>query len=172
MKKINPAEMLKIFIVVLTLGMSNIHFAWAGLIEDVENLRNSLKQTDSARKELTLRLADLYFDEITEANKALEVSQTIQAKVLKYRSKAISLYIEALNGNGFYQAATSPLKWKISFQLARLYSDGNRFSDAKPFWEKLVAQNDILDLKREAALRLAENLESNQNINSYKKADE
>ena len=122
------------------------------LIHDVENLRNSLPLKDPGRKELTLRLADLLFEKAMHTDNGLTTDQLAQT-----RNRSIRFYQEALTGNnGDYPSVSGPLRLKVLFQLARLYTDGNNDAAAKPLWEQLVAQTQFPDLQREAALRLAE----------------
>src|SRR5690606_17328580 len=73
----------------------------AYLIEEMEGLRNSLEIDDPSREELTLRLADLYFDASIK-----EGDSKTDPKILEMnRKKALSLYTDSLNGtNGLEKA--------------------------------------------------------------------
>jgi len=121
------------------------------LIQEVEKLRNSISAKDRSRPQLTLRLADLYFDEATK------LSTSDDTKANMCRRKAIGLYRESITGaDGLYAGTTGSLKTKIEFQLARLHADLGEGEAAKKYWLGLVNQTELLDLRREAALRLGE----------------
>ena len=100
-----------------------ILYANMALIEEMEELRDSLPLKDKARPTMTLRLADLYFKEARNKEKDfLLKGQGSQRIIDKRRKRAIQLYKEALSGhNGVFPLPKGELKLKIHFQLARLY---------------------------------------------------
>jgi hypothetical protein len=86
------------------------------LISEMEALRNSLPLDDPSRVELTLRLADLYFDVSIK-----EADGSANPKELKaQREKALNLYKFSLNGTNGLKKAEGLNRIKIQFQMARL----------------------------------------------------
>jgi hypothetical protein len=137
-------------------------FSDQGLITEVEQLRASLPAQDATRPTLTLRLADLCFDEIGSISRGHELNAAQQSQVSQLQRKAVGNYTEALNGaNGQFKPLSGTLALKVQFQLARLYADMGRTDLSNPLWVGLVSQELLPELKREASLRLAENAESN-----------
>ena len=63
-------------------------FADQYLIDEMEALRSSLDKNDHGRQELTLRLADLYFDVSIQ-----EGGDDDGEKRIEQRKKALSLYL-------------------------------------------------------------------------------
>lgn len=141
------------------------------LIKDVEGLRNSLSLKEAQRRTLGLRLADLYFDGATDLGRLLSPTDADTVKLGAYRRKAVSLYEEALNGTDGFAPPAGTLKLNIQFQLARLYQDLGNDAKATPLWQSLVQQSELNDLKREAALRLAERAEKSQSKAAAAEAD-
>ncbi|MEK6705723.1 MAG: hypothetical protein AABZ06_08040, partial [Bdellovibrionota bacterium] len=112
------------------------------LITEVDSLRNDLPINDPSRPLLTLRLADLIF---------------YDAPGPQQKKRAMALYEEALTGAGTTAAIPAGMqRSKIQFQIARLASDLGQTDKSKVLWLELLSQNDLPDLQREAALRLAE----------------
>lgn len=125
------------------------------LVREMEALRNSLSVRDASRPALTLRLSDLWFNESVE-NRASDPAHSEKA-----RQRAITLYNEALSGEGGAVApASTGMVPKIQFQLARLHSEGGETAKARAIWTLLAAFDGEPVLKREASLRLAESLEA------------
>ena len=141
------------------------------LIKDVEQLRNSLSLKESQRRTLGLRLADLFFDGATDLGRLLAPTESETTKLATYRRRAISLYEEALTGADGFAPPAGNLKLNIQFQLARLYQDVGNDAKSTPLWLVLVQQNELNDLKREAALRLAERAEKSHSKTSVAEAD-
>ncbi len=135
-----------------------------GLITELESLRNSLPSRDPARLTLTLRLADVLFDEVGEITRKPELSASEQKIVLGYRQRALALYKDAMSGgSGQYSPVAGKLRFKVQFQMARISADLGLSLEAAPLWQALLAQQEMPELAREAALRLAESAESSQN---------
>ena len=134
------------------------------MILDVETLRNSLSENDSARKELTLRLADLYFfTAINLEKKARLVAEGMDAldkKALKFRRRALSLYREAKRK---YKLGDET-GIKVNFQLARTLEQLGNNKSALSLWEGLRKQEQMVNIRREAVLKLAENAEENNSL--------
>lgn len=141
------------------------------MIKDVEALRNSLSLKEFQRRTLGLRLADLYFDGATELGRLLNPTAEDSKKLARLQLRSVSLYEEALNGTDGFAPPSGNLKLNVQFQLARLYSDLNVDQKATPLWQVLVEQNELTELKREAALRLAERAEKSHAKNSVAEAD-
>lgn len=132
------------------------------LIRELDKLRNSLPYKDSSRPSLTLRLADVVYDEVTRLNSiSPDPSPAEYNKITSLRKKALKLYQEALTGaNGLFSRPSGVQRTKIQFQMARLYSDLGELSQANQLFEELVKQNEIVSIQRESALRLAETAEN------------
>jgi hypothetical protein len=106
------------------------------------------------------------FDEASEVFKNPEPQAADEKRATKYRRQALELYKEALSGGpGLYAAATGDLAWKLKFQLARLYSDLAETKIAEGYWKDIYKQEELKELRREAAMRLAEAAESGKNEN-------
>lgn len=131
------------------------------VLAEVEHLRSSLPLRDPSRPALTLRLADLSFDEAGSLARTPEPSEELTNQIIRLRRRALKLYEEALSGNnGTFPAVVGNQKLKIQFQMARLDSDLGEPNAALPIWKQLVQNEDIPMIRREAALRLAEHAES------------
>ncbi len=141
------------------------------LAKDIEALRNSLPLKDGARPTLTLRLADVLFDiGVDQSGNALATDKE-KAASNALRAKTVALYEEALKGTQYHPGATGALAYKIEFQLARLYTEQGKVDAANTLWKKLYAQEELKDLRREAALRLAEYYEKQKSQAALKEAD-
>lgn len=141
------------------------------LAKDVEDLRNSLPIQDPARGTLTLRLADILFDEANRlsGNPMISVEEAKQVRAM--RSKALALYQESLKGTSFHPPAKGQLAIKIQFQMARLMNELGRQADAESVWIFLAEQQEMSALRREAALQLAEYYDSKNQAAAWQKAD-
>ncbi len=122
------------------------------LIQEMEELRNSLEMDDPARIDLTLRLADLYFDaSIKEGDKSSEQA------LMESRKKALTLYEQSLNGAPGIKPAKGLTRVKIEFQMARLLSRMGENARAEGYY--LSAESSELSpkkMKEQASLALAE----------------
>ncbi len=141
------------------------------LARDVEALRNSLPLKDSARPTLTLRLADILFDQAVELGGNPMVTDGEKAQLKSARSRALALYLEALNGTKYHAGVQGSLAFKIKFQMARLLTEEGKIEEANKYWKELVAQQEMTDLRREASLRLAEYYEKLKTPVALKEAD-
>jgi hypothetical protein len=132
------------------------------LVRELESLRNALPAGDPARQTLTLREADTLFDDVGEITRKPELSEAEEKKVLSARKQALKLYRETLDGaGGAYAPVSGRLKIKVQFQMARLSADLG-LAEAMPLWQALLGQQELPEIRREAALRLAEAAESRQ----------
>lgn len=104
------------------------------LIKEIEALRDSLKIEDPARIDLTLRLADLYFDVSIQEGKGEDL-----ATLKKNRLKALELYKHSLNGTDNLVKVTGLNRIKIQFQMARLLSRLNEGKMAEPYYLEILA---------------------------------
>ena len=141
-----------------------VSFGNEAMIADVENLRNSLSEKDAARKELTLRLADLYFFSAIELEKKARLSAegvvALDKKALKFRRRALSLYREAKRRHKLNDETLI----KVNFQLARVSEQLGNTKDALTLWKGLRKQVQMPNIRREAVLKLAENAEENHSL--------
>lgn len=135
------------------------------LITEMEALRNSLKVEDPARIDLTLRLADLYFDVSIQEGK----TDNLEA-LKKNRLKALELYKHSLNGTDNVKKATGLNRIKIQFQMGRLLSRLNEGKMAEPYYLEVLATNEApKKMIEQSALALAEWYEEETNYTLAKK---
>jgi hypothetical protein len=134
------------------------------LIKEMETLRDSLDIEDPARVELTLRLADLYFDVSIREGKETNI-----AKLQERRMRALDLYRHPLNGTNGIPKAKGQLRQKIEFQMARLLTRLDEKKTAEKHYLNVYnAKNVSEKLKEQSALALAEWYEEDA---QYKKAN-
>lgn len=139
------------------------------LIQEMTSLRDSLKIEDPARVDLTLRLADLYFDvSIQEGNQA---GKTEDLDVLKKnRLKALELYKHSLNGTDKLTPAVGLNRIKVQFQMARLLSRLNEGKMAEPYYKEILANKESpKKMIEQSALALAEWYEEDAHMAESKK---
>lgn len=128
------------------------------LISEMENLRNSLDRNDPDRTELSLRLADLYFD--------VSIQEGEAKNIYPHRQKAANLYKAVLHGEDGIQVPDDKKLVKIRFQLARVLGKLNEIKDAKKYYHKVFEDKlATKKFKRESALALAEFYEEDANFN-------
>lgn len=159
---------------VVAVALVFVGVAFAGdpqLARDVEALRNSLPLKDPARPTLTLRLADVLFDQSVELGANALASDSDQAQTASARKRALALYLETLQGTAFHPGLKGALSYKVKFQVARLYQELGQVDNANKYWKELVEQQEFKDLRREAALRLAEFYEKKKTIAALKESD-
>ncbi len=131
----------------------------------MESLRDSLKIDDPARIDLTIRLADLYFDVSIQEGKGEELEA-----LKKNRLKALDLYKNSLNGTDKLQKATGLKKIKIQFQMARLLSRLNEGKMAEPYYLDVLANKETpKKMLEQSALALAEWNEDETKFDQAKK---
>ena len=75
------------------------------LIREMEDLYSSLSYDDPAKSELTLRLADLYFD--------VSIKEGSDSELLDKRRRSMMLYTHALEGSEGIKKVTGQLKVKV-----------------------------------------------------------
>lgn len=123
------------------------------LIQEMEELRDSLELDDPARIDLTLRLADLYFDVSIK-----EGGGEGDFKVLKQnRMKALELYEHTLNGTDGVKKAEGMTRLKVEFQMARLLSRLQEFKRAEKHYLNVQSNPEVpKKMKEQASLALAE----------------
>jgi hypothetical protein len=122
------------------------------LIQEMEELRDSLDLDDPARIDLTLRLADLYFDVSIK-----EGGESDHKLLKKNRMKALTLYEHTLNGTDGVQKAEGMTRLKIEFQMARLLSRLDEFKRAEKHYLNVQAHPKVpKKMKEQASLALAE----------------
>ncbi len=151
----------------LLLSLSTLSFANDSqyLIKEMEALRDSLQLEDPARIDLTLRLADLYFDVSIQEGKGEDVES-----LKKNRLKALDLYKHSLNGTDNLKKATGLNRIKIQFQMARLLSRLNEEKMAEPYYLEILANTEApKKMIEQSALALAEWHEEEANYALAKK---
>ncbi len=143
------------------------------LIRETEKLLNTLPIKDNGRPQLALRLADLCFDESVRAAQDISGKTDPLKEATIYRAKALKYYSTVLSGfDGLFDKPSGSQKHKINFQVARLQTEEGNWSIAEPLWRGLLAQSELKQLKREAALRLAEKSEQQNTTASLKEAQQ
>lgn len=122
------------------------------VIREMEALRDSLKLDDPARIDLTLRLADLYFDVSIQEGKGEELED-----LKKNRLKALDLYKHSLNGTDGLLKAAGIKRVKILFQMGRLLTRLDERKMAEPYYLELIANKETPKaMLEQSALALAE----------------
>lgn len=122
------------------------------IIKEMESLRDSLKLDDPARIDLTLRLADLYFDVSIQEGKGEELEE-----LKKSRLKALDLYKHSLNGTDGLKKAEGIRRVKILFQMGRLLTRLDERKMAEPYYLELIANKETPKaMVEQSALALAE----------------
>ncbi|MGZ5280323.1 MAG: hypothetical protein ACXWC9_10290, partial [Pseudobdellovibrionaceae bacterium] len=151
-----------------------LSISWAvpsseNLALETEKVWQSLKPNDPLKSKMQLRLADLYFDAATEIAGRGDVTAQNDKKIQVYRSKAESLYQNALAN---LPAQSSSEKIKLQFQVARLLADLGNLTKAQALWSGLTRQTLEIEIQRESALRLAEIKEVSANPADLKLASQ
>ena len=119
------------------------------LIQEMSKLRSSLAKDDPDYFELSLRLADLYFDEsIQESDDRI--------KVTEQRNNALSLYSEALK-LGRVQNFPARKEIIVKFQMGRVLGKLGKYKEALKYFNEVYASKEVTKrIKREVTFRLAE----------------
>ena len=147
-------------LLLILLNSSQAFGAGQELINEVENLRNSIGLTDRQRPRLTLRLADLYFDLAMDTAQKEAEAGVLEAseKVKNIYKKSLAYYKDALTGEeGKFSKPPMTSIFKINFQMARAYHKLGNLDQAVELFEKVVEMPvKSENIKREAVLNLAE----------------
>lgn len=156
-----------LFTASLALTLPSVALADQYLIDEMESLKATLDKTDPDRAELSLRLADLYFD--------VSIQEGKHENILSQRQAALKLYTDVLYGKDNIPKASGKKANTIKFQIARVLAKLNRHDDGQKYYhEVFVSELSSKKLKREAAFSLAEYYEEKANFNKadgfYKKA--
>ena len=122
------------------------------LIEEMESLKDSLDKSDPDRIELSLRLADLYFEVSIQ-----EASKDKAKEIGLYRSKAKKLYRDVLMGRDSLPKVTGKKQIKVKYQLARVLGKLGELKSARSHYLS-VFESELASkqLRRESAFALAE----------------
>ena len=152
------------------------------MIQEVEGLLKSLPAEDPGRRELTLRLADLYFFVATDLNKRASLSMDTEStsdelhpdkldeKAEQFRQRALNLYRKSLKKFKLNRET----RIKVGFQQARLLDQLGRKREALVFWKKSYQQKEVINIRREAILKLAEDVQEGSDLDKaerlYKEA--
>ncbi|MBD64249.1 MAG: hypothetical protein CME62_03525 [Halobacteriovoraceae bacterium] len=133
-------------------------FADEYLIAEMENLKNSLEKNDPDRTELSLRLADLYFD--------VSIQEGDQKNLGELREKSAFYYKSVLEGRDGLEKPSPESAVKIKFQLARVLNKLQKIDESLNYYQS-VFQDELASkkFKRESALALAEIYEEKVNFN-------
>lgn len=151
---------MKILLLTLLL-LSSFAFADEYLINEMESLKKSLDKNDPDRVELSLRLADLYFD--------VSIQEGSGDNIISHRENAFKLYEDVLFGRDGLTKAKPESAVMIKYQIARVAGKLNRIGTSKKYYHQVfVDELSSKKLKRESALALAEYYEEDVN---FAKAD-
>lgn len=135
------------------------------LIQEMEALRDSLKIDDPAKIDLTLRLADLYFDVSIQEGKGEDASNLKQNRL-----KAFELYKQSLKDSESSKKPTGISKAKIEFQMARLLTRLDEGKMAETYYLNVLSNKEApKKMLEQAALALAEWHEDDARYNESKK---
>lgn len=138
------------------------------LIGEMEKVRNSLSLDDPKRGELTLRLADLYFDVSIQEGKAegKKISEDQEQDFLQTsRKKALELYSYSLDEKVVKNKPTGENKLKVLFQMARLHTRLGEGKKAETLYKEILADSLVTKkMKEQSALALAEYYEEEANL--------
>lgn len=133
----------------LALSVGTIAIADQYLIEEMESLKATLEKTDPDRAELSLRLADLYFD--------VSIQEGEGSAIVENRKKAEKLYKDVLLGRDGVPKASAKKANIIKFQLARVLAKLAKHDEGKNYYLSVYeSELSSKKLKREAAFSLAE----------------
>ncbi|MCY4643908.1 MAG: hypothetical protein OXB88_04765 [Bacteriovoracales bacterium] len=132
-------------------------FGNEAIIREVKGLLKALPEGDPGRRELTLRLADLYFFSAADLDKKARLAQDHTASLLdkkagRFRQRSLNLYRKGIKEYKLNEET----RIKAEFQLARLFDQLGRSGEALPFWKKSYRQKRVLNIRREAIFKLAE----------------
>ena len=128
------------------------------LIKEMEAFRKDLPVSDSSRTEVTLRLADLYFN-ISIGEDLEEKDETI---LRANRLRALELYRQV------FRAGHKSKRRKIEFQIARLLSSLGRDKESEKHYLRIAGDEQLSKkMKEQSFLALAEWYEKS---NQYKKS--
>ena len=142
-------------------------------IKDVENLLNSVPSHDPVRMQLTLKLADAFFNEALKLSGQPMMTPQETQTLAADRRRSLLLYKDALGGvGGLVAAPQGAARAKILFQMARLQSDLGDAASAEKIWGELAKTPDVQELQRESILRLAEAAENKNTDASLKDSAE
>ena len=148
--------MIRFLLIILLASFSHSFFGDEIIIQEIEGLLKSLPEGDSQRRELTLRLADLYFFSAVDLDKrarlAEEGSQLLDKKASSFRQRSLNLYRKSIS----QYKLNKEIQIKVDFQLARLLDQLGRNRKALSFWQKSYQQRQNLNIRREAILKFAE----------------
>jgi hypothetical protein len=134
----------------LSLFVASQTLAGNYLTQEMEALRGDLSSEDPSRRELTLRLADMYFD--------LSIKDDPENKDLKVdREKSLAYYQEALKGEDGFKPLEGETRLKVVFQCARLQDKLGNKAKAETLFKELYSHSEVpRNLKLEATLYLGE----------------
>ena len=161
--------MMQVLLITLLASFSSPFFGGEVIIQELEGLMKSLSEGDSQRRELTLRLADLYFFSAIDLDKQARLtegdSQPFDKKASSFRQRSLNLYRKSIS----QYKLNRETQIKVEFQLARLLDQLGRKRKALSFWQKSYQQKQLLNIRREAILKFAEDA---QKASRFAKAEE
>lgn len=140
------------------LFMTSLAQAESPLATQLRTLRNSLPINDPSRAQLTLRLADVLFNEALKGRTDLDSKGLpADAALKRIQIEAAALYETSLKGEeGRKIVPQGDDRLKIQFQRARLFQDMGDIKQATALYIEVEKSANMVALKRESTLRLAE----------------
>lgn len=148
------------FVTLFILISFNI-FADDYLIKEMEDLNASLSYDDPAKKELILRLADLYFD--------TSIKESNIKNIDEQRKRSLELYEQVFYGKEGLQKASGHIAIKTEFQMARLLMKLNNQVDSIKHFKNVFETTNDNNLKRETSFELADWFEKQANFEQTNK---
>lgn len=136
-------------LLILIFTFSKAAIADQYLIDEMESLKSSLEKNDPDRVELSLRLADVYFD--------VSIQEGDGENIISHRKKALKLYEDVLYGRDGLEKAPLKKSVVIKYQIARVLGKLGQIQKAKSYYHEVYSSENVSQkIKREAAFSLAE----------------
>lgn len=158
--KQNAAKLLVVF-ACLT-GIATTVLASDAIIETIRDLRATTKVSERNQyRSLTLKLANAHAAQARNLNTSGAASSSLQNKITMHRMTAIKLYEEFITASEQrFEPPTGGAKTSAEFNLSQLYADLQQTDKAKLIWRRLSSEEEHPQIASQAALLLAEHLES------------
>lgn len=140
---------MKFLLLLFTFTFTQVALADQYLIDEMESLKSSLESNDPDRVELSLRLADVYFD--------VSIQEGDGENIVSHREKALKLYEDVLYGRDGLEKAPLNKAVVIKYQIARVLGKLGQIQKAKSYYLEVYSAEIVSKkIKREAAFSLAE----------------
>ena len=157
-----------------TASLYSVAHADDALIREVEKLRDALPSKDlKGRQTLTIRLADLIYNESTKQSSNSDGTPAVERKITLMRTRSAQLYDEALSGQqGKTTAPVDPQRTTMEYRLSRVLMDLGQDKRAKGIWKNLIRKTEYPQVASESAMSLGELSEADNSAEGRKLAYE